>query len=59
MSDRVAPPVPNAFDAEIGMLNCPTAVGVPEMMPVAVSIDRPAGKLVASKEFGELLAVIW
>jgi hypothetical protein len=37
----------------------PAAVGLPEMRPVVVFIERPAGKPVAPKLVGLLLAAIW
>jgi hypothetical protein len=37
----------------------PAAVGVPEMRPVALLKESPAGSPVALKLVGELAAVIW
>ena len=51
-------PVPAAFVALNETLNVPVAPGVPVMAPVAVFTLRPAGKPLALKLVGELLAVI-
>ena len=56
---RVAVPVPPALVALRGTLDVPAAVGVPEIRPVAVLTDNPAGKPVALKLVGLLVAVIW
>ena len=40
------------------MLEVPAAVGVPEMTPVVVLMESPAGNPVALKLVGLLLAVI-
>ena len=55
---RVWFPVPNALVAEIVMLLVPDVVGFPEISPVAVFTLRPAGRLVAPKLIGVLLAVM-
>ena len=49
--------VPPAFVAVTVTVEVPVAVGVPEMMPVAGSIVRPAGKPVAAKAVGLNVAV--
>ena len=55
----VAVPVPVELVAEMVTLNVPAAtLGVPEMRPLLVLIERPPGRPVASKEVGELSAVI-
>lgn len=38
--------------------NVPEAVGVPEIRPVVVFVDKPAGNPVAAYEVGEWVAVI-
>ena len=55
---NVAVPVPIALLALRPTLNVPAAVGVPEMIPVVVLTESPAGKPVALKLLGLLLAVI-
>ena len=55
---NVAVPVPAALVALNATLDVPAAVGVPEMTPVAVSTESPAGNPVALKLVGLLLAVI-
>ena len=56
---RVAVPVPVMFLAEMVTLNVPAAtLGVPEMRPLVVLMERPPGRPVALKEVGELLALI-
>jgi hypothetical protein len=55
---NVAEPVPAALVALIVTLKLPAAVGVPEMTPVVVLTDSPAGKPVALKLVGLLLAVM-
>ena len=50
---------PDPLVAEIITVEAPTAVGTPEIRPVAVFTDNPAGKPVAAKLVGPLLAVIW
>jgi hypothetical protein len=56
---KVAVPVPPALVALKLMLEVPAADGVPEMSPVTVLIESPAGKPVALKLVGLLVAVIW
>jgi hypothetical protein len=56
---RVAVPVPVALIAERVTLKVPAAtLGVPEITPVLVLMERPPGRPVALKEVGELLALI-
>ena len=56
---RVAVPVPVTFLAVTVTLKVPAAtLGVPEMRPVDVLMERPPGRPVALKEAGELPAVI-
>src|ERR1700730_11909359 len=55
---NVAVPVPAAFVALNVTLDVPAVVGVPEMTPVAVLTESPAGNPVALKLVGLLLAVI-
>jgi hypothetical protein len=55
---NVADPVPAALVALNATLDTPDAVGVPEMAPVAVLTESPAGRPVALKLVGLLLAVI-
>ena len=52
-------PVPPALVADTVTEDVPVAVGVPETRPVAVLTLNPAGKPVALKLVGLLLAVIW
>jgi hypothetical protein len=47
VSVRVALPVPPAFVAPSVTVEVAAAVGVPEISPVVVLIDKPAGKPVA------------
>ena len=55
----VAVPVPVALVAERVTLKVPAAtLGVPEIRPVVVLIERPPGRPVALKEVGELSALI-
>jgi hypothetical protein len=54
----VAVPVPDALVALIETFELPVAVGVPEIRPVELTV-RPAGRPVAPKLVGELVAVIW
>lgn len=56
---RTAVPVPPVLVAEMVTLKDPATDGVPVIKPVEMSILRPAGSPVASKDVGELLAVIW
>ena len=54
---RVAVPVPVVLVAERVTRNVPAAtLGVPEMRPVVVLMERPPGRLVALKVVGELLS---
>ena len=55
---RVAVPVPPLFVALKVMLEVPAVVGVPEIKPVTVLTDRPAGNPMALYEVGLLVAVI-
>jgi len=56
---RVAVPVPVALRAERVTLKVSAAtLGVPEMRPLLVLIERPPGRPVALKEVGELSAAI-
>ena len=56
---RVAVPVPVELVAERATLKVPAAtLGVPEIKPVDVLMERPPGRPVALKEAGELSAVI-
>ena len=59
MRVRVAEPSPAEFEAEIVTADVPAAVGVPEISPVDVFTDKPAGRPVALNEVGLLLAAIW
>jgi hypothetical protein len=56
---RVAVPVPVELVAEMVTLKVPAAtLGVPEIRPVVVLIERPLGRPVALNEVGELSALI-
>ena len=55
----VAVPVPAELVALSVTLKLPAAVGVPEITPVVVLTESPAGRPVALKLLGLLLAVIW
>ncbi len=56
---RVAVPVPVELVAERVTLKVPAAtLGVPEIKPVVVLMERPPGRPAALKEVGELSAVI-
>ena len=56
---RVAVPVPVTLVAETVTLKVAAAtLGVPEMVPVNVLMERPPGRPVALKEVGTLSAVI-
>ena len=56
---RVAFPVPVELVAKMVTLKVPAAtLGVPEMRPLLVLIERPPGRSVALKEVGELSPVI-
>ena len=56
---NVAEPVPPALVALIVTLDVPAAVGVPVIAPVEVLTLKPAGRPVALKLVGLLLALIW
>ena len=58
VKDNVADPVPAELVALNATLDVPAAVGVPEMTPVVVLTESPAGNPVALKLVGLLLAVI-
>src|SRR5580765_4932196 len=49
---KTAVPVPLPLVARKVMMDVPVAVGVPEILPVAVLTDNPAGNPVASKLVG-------
>ena len=51
-------PVPVALVADMVTEVEPTTVGVPEIIPVAVSKDKPAGSAVELKLVGVLVAVM-
>ena len=56
---RVAVPVPVTLVAVTVTLKVPAAtLGVPEMRPLLVLMERPPGRPVALKEVGELSAAI-
>ena len=55
----MAVPVPALLVALNDMVEVPAPLGVPEISPVAVLTDKPAGKPVAPKLVGVLVAVIW
>jgi len=55
---NVALPVPPALVALMVTVYVPAVVGVPEIDPVLVFTDRPAGSPVALKLVGLLVAVI-
>ena len=56
---RVAVPVPVVLVAEMVTRKVPAAtLGVPEIRPLPVLIERPPGRPVALKEVGELSALI-
>ncbi len=57
-SARVAVPVPDALVAESVMVELPVVVGVPETRPLAVLTLSPAGRPLAPKEVGLLVAAI-
>ena len=59
VSVKVAKPVPPALVALKVTENVPAAEGVPLINPVEVSTVSGAGRPVASKLVGELVAVIW
>ena len=47
VSVRFAVPVPALLVAPSATIGIPTELGIPEIKPVAVLIDKPAGKPVA------------
>ena len=56
---RVAVPVPVELVAKMVTLKVPAAtLGVPEMRPLLVLIERPPGRPLALKDVGELSPVI-
>lgn len=55
----VADPVPAEFVAEIVAAYVPAVVGAPEMAPVAVFTESPAGSPDAPYDVGPFEAVIW
>jgi hypothetical protein len=59
VSVRAATPVPALLVALRETVEVAAVVGVPEIRPVVVLIDRPAGNPVAPKLVGVLEAVIW
>jgi hypothetical protein len=59
VSVNVAEPVLPAFVALIVTVEVAAAVGVPVISPVDVLTLKPAGRPVALKLVGVLLAVIW
>ena len=59
VSVSVAVPVPALLVALNEMVEVPAPVGVPEINPVAVLTDKPAGNPDAPKLVGVLVAVIW
>jgi hypothetical protein len=60
VSVKVAVPVPTLLVALNDTVEVPPApVGVPEIIPVVVLSDNPAGNPVAPKLVGVLVAVIW
>ena len=58
VKERVAVPVPRLLAAERATLEAPKAVGVPEIRPLAVLTESPAGSPVALKLVGVFEAVI-
>jgi hypothetical protein len=54
----VALPVPVLFVALNVTVEVPAAIGVPEISPLVVFTDNPAGRPVAPKLVGEFVAVI-
>ena len=55
----VAAPVPALLIALSDTVEVPAPVGVPEISPLVVLTDNPAGRPVAPKLVGVLVAVIW
>lgn len=51
-------PVPPSLVALRVTFEIPAAVGIPEINPVVLLIDSPAGNPVAPKLVGELVAVV-
>jgi hypothetical protein len=49
---KIAVPLPYWFDAVSVQVNVPGLVGMPKILPVLVSIDRPWGKKFAPKLVG-------
>src|SRR5437867_2137772 len=58
VTERVAVPVPPTLAAEIGIEDTPDCNGMPLMMPVVVSMERPDGSGVAEKLVGLFVATI-
>ena len=58
VNSSVAEPVPLALVALIVTFEVPAAAGIPVIAPVDVLTDSPAGKSMALKLLGLLLAVI-
>jgi hypothetical protein len=56
---RLAVPVPALLVALRETVDVAAVVGVPEIRPVVVFTERPAGNPVAPKLVGVLEAVIW
>ena len=56
---KIAVPVPVELVALNVTFVTAAVVGVPEIIPLLVSTESPAGSAVALKEVGLLLAVIW
>ena len=56
---NVAWPVPAPLVALRDMVEVPVPVGVPEIKPLVVLTESPAGRPVAPKLVGVLVAVIW
>ena len=59
VSVNLAEPVPAELAALIVTLKVPAPPGLPEMTPVVWLTESPAGRPVALKLVGLLLAVIW
>jgi hypothetical protein len=55
---RFAVPVSTELVAERPTVETPNEVGVPEIIPVAVLIERPVGKEEAPNDVGDFVAVI-
>ena len=56
VSARLCVAVPAPLVAERVTFVCPAAVGLPEMTPVVLLIDKPAGRPVAPKLVGPFFA---